>query len=108
MYIWLLIKTKKMIDFNNTYEQNETIHYCNEDGDVLKKYPLAHLELFIIANNLNAKIETEWEYFGSGDTRDPANWDSKYVEVHEPMSEYIDNNLLEVAEKFYYIKNKNN
>lgn len=93
-----------MIDFSATAQAADTIEYYNLKGEVVKTYQLSELEKFVTDNRLNISYRHDAEG-GTGMVCDP-NTDFNEVEVHELLSEYIDNNWLEVTEKFYIANNE--
>lgn len=96
-----------MIDFEYTEESNGVVSFVNEKGETVKTYPLSELEQYVTSNHLNLSYVSEDTYSGSGDVRDPAEWDSQEVEVVQPVSEYLDDvdNFLSATKAFYIDRN---
>ena len=92
-----------MIDFKYTEESKGVISYVNQNGDVVKTYPLFELEQYVEANSLNIMYEVESEG-GTGMVCDP-NTAFNEVEVIQPISDYIDDNFDQVTKDFYMAKN---
>lgn len=93
-----------MVDFNYTSGTRKTVEFRNENGEVLKIYPLADLEAYVNENHLNLSYDWHSEFTG-GDIDDPANWINTEVEVYQPIDDYISDNWYELTEKFYNHKN---
>ena len=99
-----------MIDFSATQtDKTETlIEFVNDNGEVVKTYPLSDLEDYVLDNNLNLTYE---DVFSHQDIRTDHRGNTDYfdvyedVEVYQDVTEYIDDNWEELTKQFYISRN---
>ena len=94
-----------MIQFDHTNQtESGQIEFVNQNGDVVKTYPLSELEKYVTDNLLNMTYETV-DASGTTDLDSPDYYEGHVIEVYEPVNKYIDNNWDEVTKAFYIAKN---
>jgi hypothetical protein len=88
-----------MIDFKSTYDQNDIIHFLNENGETVKTYAMADLESYVVGNGLNITTVSANGCISS----DPNIIEE---EIETPVTDYINDNWGLLTKEFYNFKNK--
>ena len=83
-----------MLDFKSTYDQGDCIHFCNQNGETVKKYLMSQLEDYVISNSLNV-IKVSANGCSSIDPN------IVEEEITTLVPDYIDENWFSLTEQFY-------